>query len=122
MENKDCILLTKKEYQELVAYKQNASIRIQNGYVPFYSDFNDYIRDIDIHFDVAFHDIDLSDGLWRKINKIISLISKSLTDRYGELYKSLYEERNSIKESAYKEIANMSYWERRKFLKQWKQK
>lgn len=122
MENKDCILITKKEYRELIAYKQNGSIRIQNGYDPCYSDFNDYSRDIDIHFYVAFHDIDLSDGLWRKINKIISLISKSLTDKYGELYKSLYKERDKIKEEIYKEIANMSYWERRKFLKQWKQK
>ena len=119
MENKDCILIKKNEYERLK--RKNVDIRIYNDYCGRYSTINKSIVVLSNSI------IDLvSTDLLRQINRIKFLISESLENKFkGDLLviNSKMEESFDLGyDNACREIANMSYWERRKFLKQWKQK
>ena len=118
--NKGCILVKESEYQKLKS--KDISIKIKNDYFGRYDNIGKTIV-ITLYGDI----INLvSYNLLCQINRIKFLISESLENKFKNeilhIDSKIQEGFNLGYDNACKQIANMSYWERIKFLKQWKQK
>ena len=122
MENNDkCVILSKKEYEELITRN---TIRIDD-FIQF-----EGTQRVFIYFNIT--NFELIGNLYKQLKRIEKLLSDKLNVILSEINvekeilkldrnEFLYEKTN-LKQEVYKEIANMSYFERRKFLKQWKDK
>ena len=122
MENNDkCVILSKKEYEELIT---GNTIRIYESV-----HFGDSQR-VFIYFNIT--NFELIGNLYKQLKRIEKLLSDKLNVILSEINaeKEILEldrneflyEKSNLKQEVYKEVANMSYFKRRKFLKQWKDK
>ena len=123
-QNKKCVILSQEEYDSLSDSQNIIHIRSTNS---FYSE----IERLEIKFYI--NNIKIIGNIRKRLSSIEKHLQERIID-FWKIQKEVYlkNEQSLIisidkakKEgynSAYKEIANMSYWERRKFLKEWKQK
>ena len=124
MKNKDCVILKISEYNDLLAKVEKNKIYIHNMYHPRHL----YERLNSIDISVSLGDFILSEGVSKQIKKITNLIETSLISKLQEDLNKLLEKQNDVyndglfdgERKTYKKLANMSWYERRKELKKWK--
>ena len=122
MENKDCVILKRSEYNELL--RNTKEVHIFNNYLtnPRCNNLNNII------IDVRINNLDLSVKISKQIKEIVKKIESSLIasikedadkllERKTDMYNEIYDEGEY---DAYLKLANMSWYERRKELKKWK--
>jgi acetyl-CoA carboxylase alpha subunit len=114
--NSECLLIKYREYQELldkVNSKRPDIIRVN-----IFVDGPDLLgRDVE-------STVNLSNGLHKQLHNIVdnikSTFNKQLKELRQEHENELSENAEIARESSFREIANMSWRERRKFLKEYK--
>ena len=121
--NKKCVILSQKDYDDLVNSQNKIVIESRNMYYA-------KIEKLSINFNIS--NMQIIGNLRKRLTSIEKHLQERITEfwkMHKELYlkdeKEMHFNLEKSKEAGYhkacKEIANMSYWERRKFLKQWKQ-
>lgn len=106
MENNKCIILKRKEYDDLVAKAEGKKPDVINIYFGYGFNNNRIISSID-----------LSEKIYSQINRIIDLVLDVIR-KNTEQNNSFIENQTRIE--TYKELANMSWIKRRKILKKYR--
>lgn len=124
MENKKCVILSQKDYDDLLSFKKKNNIRI-------YSDdmFDEEIKRIRIL--INFENFEILGSVRQRLSSIEKHLQERITEYWQNRSNTYFKMKNNINDSivdserkgynrACKKIANMEFFERRKFLKEFK--
>lgn len=114
--NSECLLIKYKEYQDLL-HKANSK-------KPDTIKVHMYLSDLDLAGRNIESTVHLSNGLRKQLHNIVNNIKSTFNKQLKELRQKheneLSKNAEIVRESSFREIANMSWRERRKFLKKYK--
>lgn len=119
-ENNGCILVKKKDYEELLkqadANQPTKIIIRNNGYYSWYGSTTKDTR-FDLDIDVQDGYIELDSKIIFQVRRIVEQLKTSLCKSWEKKFFEELSYRDETIKTLYEEIKNMSYWEFRKFKK-----